>query len=80
MNIERFHNELAMQLGYERIVNDSKTSNFHILCSSRLMTTFAQSLFLRLCAVVKIVKSCGSSTYWRANRRSFDRAVLHTAG
>ena len=22
MNIERFHNELAMRLGYERIVND----------------------------------------------------------
>ena len=24
MNIERFHNELAMRLGYERIVNDKK--------------------------------------------------------
>lgn len=24
MNIERFHNELAMQLGYERIVNDKR--------------------------------------------------------
>ena len=24
MNIERFHNELAMRLGYERIVNDKR--------------------------------------------------------
>ncbi len=24
MNIERFHNELAMRLGYERIVNDKQ--------------------------------------------------------
>jgi len=24
MNIERFHNELAMRLGYERIVNDRR--------------------------------------------------------
>ena len=24
MNIERFHNELAMQLGFERIVNDKR--------------------------------------------------------
>ena len=24
MNIERFHNELAMRLGYERIVKDNK--------------------------------------------------------
>ena len=24
MNIERFHNEWAMQLGYERIVNDKR--------------------------------------------------------
>ena len=24
MNIERFHNELAMQLGYERIVNNKR--------------------------------------------------------
>lgn len=26
MNIERFHNELAMRLGYERIVNDKRIS------------------------------------------------------
>ena len=24
MNIERFHNELAMRLGYERVVNDKR--------------------------------------------------------
>lgn len=24
MNIERFHNELAMRVGYERIVNDKR--------------------------------------------------------
>lgn len=26
MNIERFHNELAMRLGYERIVKDKRIS------------------------------------------------------
>lgn len=28
MNIERFHNELAMRLGYERIVKDKKMQIF----------------------------------------------------
>lgn len=26
MNIERFHNEIAMRLGYERIVKDKRIS------------------------------------------------------
>ena len=31
------------------------------------MTTFARTYFLRLFAVVKIAKSCGSSTKWKEN-------------
>ena len=54
MNIDKFHNELAMRLGYERIVNDKR-----ILISVVESDDPLVKLKIHGCEVISFKASCG---------------------